>query len=144
MNCWTSEKKSALVYLKTARRKVSWLMPELVYQKSANKRQREGKRKWQQWTFGVKGGGHWRRERTAECRLPHKSSVFFSSVRPLKPRHQNIRSSRLIYDPLCQPLLSTNCGGRGYEIFRIWKRQCRQVCACVRVHVFICALEVVH
>lgn len=40
----------------------------------------------------------------------------------------------------CQPT------GRGYEIFGIWKRlllfTCRHVCACVHVHVFICAFEV--
>lgn len=115
------------------------LIPELVYQKSANKdreKKESGNSEHLVWR-----GGHWRRECFAECRLPHKSlngSVFFPSVKPLKPRHQSIRSSCLIYDPLCQPLLSTNYGGGGYEIFRIWKRQlfvfeCRQVCASVRM-----------
>lgn len=92
--------------------------------------------------------GHWRRVCGAEYTLPHKSlngSVCFTSMKPLKPRHQNISSSPLIYDPLCQPL-STNCARGGYEIFRVWKRQlfvftCRHVCTRVHAHVFICAFK---
>lgn len=133
--------KITLVYLKNSEKKSlcksKWKFTRKVQTKTKRRRNKVV-------TVGVKGVI----DCIAECRFPHKSlnsSMYFPSMNPLKPTHQIIPSD--LWSPR-QPLLSTNCGGRGYEICRIWKRQlfvftCRHVCACVHVRVFICALEAV-